>query len=96
MPRMQNALTYGLLQSRRLECRLRTPKMAGVEPKKEYVHMLNATLTATERTLCCLLETYQTPEGFRYSLCWTLSQAAAVYGIPVPCALARTVQVAPR
>ncbi|KAK9799400.1 hypothetical protein WJX73_002247 [Symbiochloris irregularis] len=52
-------------QARRLEVRLRTPKMAGVEPEKAYVHMLNATLTATERTLCCLLENYQTPEGLR-------------------------------
>ena len=25
--------------------------------------MLNATLTATERTLCCLVENYQTEEG---------------------------------
>jgi len=25
--------------------------------------MLNATLTATERTLCCILENYQTEEG---------------------------------
>jgi len=30
---------------------------------KQYVHMLNATLTATERTMCCLLENYQTPDG---------------------------------
>lgn len=52
-------------QSRRLDVRLRTPKMAGVEPKKEFVHMLNATLTATERTLCCLLENYQTTDGVR-------------------------------
>ena len=27
---------------------------------KQYVHMLNSTLTATERTLCCLVENYQT------------------------------------
>ena len=26
---------------------------------KQYVHMLNSTLTATERTLCCLVENYQ-------------------------------------
>jgi seryl-tRNA synthetase len=32
--------------------------------RKEYVHALNGTLTATERTLCCLLENFQTPEGF--------------------------------
>jgi len=25
--------------------------------------MLNGTLTATERTLCCILENYQTEEG---------------------------------
>ena len=55
------------VQSRRLDVRLRTPKMAGVEPKKEFVHMLNATLTATERTLCCLLENYQTTDGVRYA-----------------------------
>lgn len=32
---------------------------------KNYVHLLNSTLTATERTLCCILENYQTPEGVR-------------------------------
>jgi seryl-tRNA synthetase len=31
--------------------------------KQEYVHMLNSTLCATGRTLCCLLETYQTETG---------------------------------
>jgi seryl-tRNA synthetase len=25
--------------------------------------MLNSTLTATERTICCIIENYQTPEG---------------------------------
>lgn len=29
----------------------------------KYVHMLNATLCATQRTLCCILENYQTDEG---------------------------------
>ena len=47
-------------QSRNLEVRLRTPKAPGAEQRKDYVHMLNATMTATERTLCCLLENYQT------------------------------------
>lgn len=28
------------------------------------MHALNGTLCATERTLCCLLENFQTPEGF--------------------------------
>ena len=27
--------------------------------------MLNATLCATERTMCCIVENYQTPEGLR-------------------------------
>ena len=33
--------------------------------EKKYVHMLNATLCATERTMCCILENYQTEEGFK-------------------------------
>jgi hypothetical protein len=44
---------------------MRTPKGPGGEEKKAHVHMLNSTLTATERTLCCILENYQTPEGVR-------------------------------
>ncbi|TCD64894.1 Cytosolic seryl-tRNA synthetase [Steccherinum ochraceum] len=48
-------------QSRRLEVR------CGIKNKdqtrKVYVHMLNGTLCATERALCCLVENYQTPEG---------------------------------
>lgn len=31
----------------------------------DFVHMLNGTLCATERTLCCILENYQTPDGVR-------------------------------
>ena len=55
-------------QSRSLDIRLRTHKDKDKEKgkggdKKEYVHMLNGTLCATERTLCCILENYQTPEG---------------------------------
>ena len=34
------------------------------ETRKKYVHLLNCTLTATERTLCCLLENFQTEDGF--------------------------------
>lgn len=30
---------------------------------KQYVHMLNGTLCATTRTLCCILENYQTEKG---------------------------------
>lgn len=33
------------------------------EREKKYAHMLNSTLTATERTLCCLLENCQTDKG---------------------------------
>jgi len=31
--------------------------------EKKYVHMLNATLAATGRVICCILENFQTPEG---------------------------------
>ena len=48
-------------QSRRLEIRCGYKKLNDRE--KKYVHCLNSTLSATERTLCCLLENYQTPEG---------------------------------
>lgn len=32
---------------------------------KKYVHMLNSTLCATGRAICCLLETYQEADGVR-------------------------------
>ena len=31
--------------------------------------MLNATLCATERTMCCIVENYQTEEGVRVPKC---------------------------
>lgn len=49
-------------QSRSGEIRLRTSKQQTGD-SKVYVHMLNGTLCATERTLCCILENYQTEEG---------------------------------
>lgn len=52
-------------QSRHLDIRLRTPKNQGGESVKGFVHLLNSTMTATERTLCCVLENYQTPEGVK-------------------------------
>lgn len=52
-------------QARRLGIRLRSVKTPGVEAKKEYVHMLNSTLSATERTLCCLLENWQEEGGVK-------------------------------
>lgn len=30
---------------------------------KQYVHLLNSTLTATERTICSILENYQKEDG---------------------------------
>ncbi|EAY04790.1 seryl-tRNA synthetase family protein [Trichomonas vaginalis G3] len=50
-------------QSRKLDIRYGHGK--NKDGEKEYVHMLNATLCATERTLCCILENYQTPTGIR-------------------------------
>lgn len=47
-------------QSRKMDIRFRPSKQT---EEKEFVHMLNATLCATERTLCCILENYQTPDG---------------------------------
>jgi seryl-tRNA synthetase len=46
-------------QTRELEIRYGAGKKA-TDIKKTYVHALNATLCATERTLCCILENYQT------------------------------------
>lgn len=50
-------------QSRKLEVRCGLKKAS--DTKKVYVHMLNGTLCATERALCCVVENYQTPEGLR-------------------------------
>jgi seryl-tRNA synthetase len=47
-------------QSRALEIRFGSKKQT--DTKKTYVHALNATLCATTRTLCCILENYQTEE----------------------------------
>ncbi|KAH0908596.1 hypothetical protein HID58_031917 [Brassica napus] len=43
-------------QARRLEIRYGHKKS---NEETKYVHMLNSTLTATERTICCILENYQ-------------------------------------
>ncbi|KAL1958317.1 hypothetical protein VTO42DRAFT_4634 [Malbranchea cinnamomea] len=48
-------------QSRELEIRYGVKKTTDI--KKTYVHLLNATLCATERALCCILENYQTEDG---------------------------------
>jgi seryl-tRNA synthetase len=41
----------------------------GVGKDKKFVHMLNSTLVATTRTLCCILENYQTPNGVHVPEC---------------------------
>ncbi|XP_010679305.2 serine--tRNA ligase [Beta vulgaris subsp. vulgaris] len=48
-------------QSRKLE--IRYGQKTNNEQTKQYVHLLNSTLTATERTLCCILENYQKEDG---------------------------------
>ncbi|KAK9321166.1 hypothetical protein V1517DRAFT_327174 [Lipomyces orientalis] len=50
-------------QSRNLEIRCGIKKLN--QREKVYVHCLNSTLTATERTLCCILENYQTEDGLK-------------------------------
>lgn len=42
--------------------------------KNEYVHLLNSTLTATSRTLCCVLENFQTADGLRCVLCYFMNR----------------------
>ncbi|KAH7815044.1 putative Seryl-tRNA synthetase [Monocercomonoides exilis] len=51
-------------QARRLGIKLGQTGGADRSERK-YVHMLNATLCAIQRTMCCILETYQTPEGIK-------------------------------
>ncbi|RUS86079.1 hypothetical protein EGW08_006172 [Elysia chlorotica] len=53
-----NCLDY---QSRRLRIRYGQTKKMGQETS--YVHMLNATMCATTRVLCAILENYQTEDG---------------------------------
>ena len=48
-------------QSRRL--RIRYGQTKKMNQDAEYVHMLNATMCATTRTICCILENYQTEDG---------------------------------
>ncbi|KAM5441629.1 Cytosolic seryl-tRNA synthetase [Microsporum ferrugineum] len=48
-------------QTRELDIRFGSKKLTDV--KKNYCHALNATLCATERALCCILENYQQEDG---------------------------------
>ena len=53
-----NCLDY---QSRRL--RIRYGQTKKMNQDAEYVHMLNATMCATTRTICAILENYQTEDS---------------------------------
>jgi len=55
-----NCLDY---QSRRLAVRYGQTKKMGAQV--DYVHMLNATMCATTRVICAILENYQTETGIR-------------------------------
>lgn len=48
-------------QARRLEVQCGVKKQG--DARRTYVHMLNGTLCATERALCCVVENYQTETG---------------------------------
>jgi len=50
-------------QARRLEIRYGLKKMGDRE--KKYVHMLNSTLCATTRVICCIMENFQTESGVK-------------------------------
>ncbi|KAH8609441.1 tRNA synthetase class II core domain [Trypanosoma vivax] len=51
-------------QARSVNCRF-GPNLRGVAAQnvKEYCHMLNGTLCAVTRTMCCICENYQTEAG---------------------------------
>ncbi|KPI85537.1 putative seryl-tRNA synthetase [Leptomonas seymouri] len=51
-------------QSRGVNCRFGpNTKGTSANSTKEYCHMLNGTLCAVTRTMCCICENYQTEEG---------------------------------
>jgi len=51
-------------QSRAMDIKFGTKKKSELD-QSNFTHLLNSTLTATERTLCCILENYQTEEGLK-------------------------------
>ncbi len=60
------AVSHSCVKARRLDIRLRQNSGGSGEVLKNrgpHVHMLNSTLAATQRTMSCLLENHQTPEG---------------------------------
>lgn len=65
-------------QSRALEIRYGAKSQTDI--KKKYVHCLNATLCATTRTMCCILENYQTENVSNYSGEVTLKDSSDTMG----------------
>jgi|EP00670_Eutreptiella_braarudii_P003472 seryl-tRNA synthetase len=52
-------------QSRRVGARIGSGKKEGQANVKEHVHMLNSTLCAITRVMCCICETHQCAEGIQ-------------------------------
>jgi seryl-tRNA synthetase len=52
-------------QSRNVECIIGLVDKTGYEKVKNYAHMLNATLCAVTRTMCCICETHQNENGVK-------------------------------
>lgn len=74
-------------QSRALEIRFGAKSQT--DTKKKYVHCLNATLCATTRTMCCVLENYQTEEvsADQHRACGCVQRILTVFclqGLRVP------------
>lgn len=55
-------------QSRALEIRMAVKNLEKGQTTP-FVHLLNGTLCATERTMCCIVENYQTAEGLNIPEC---------------------------
>eukprot|EP00920_Eleutheroschizon_duboscqi_P023615 GHVT01058813.1.p1 GENE.GHVT01058813.1~~GHVT01058813.1.p1 ORF type:complete len:500 (-),score=53.50 GHVT01058813.1:4925-6424(-) len=70
-------------QSRSLDIRLGHKKLG--EREKKFVHLLNGTLVATQRCMCCILENYQTDKGVRVPRALIPYMAGAEF-IPYPSA----------
>jgi seryl-tRNA synthetase len=50
-------------QSRRLDIKFGKTSLKNQGQSAEFVHMLNCTMCASTRTLCCIVENYQTEDG---------------------------------
>ena len=52
-------------QSRRLSTRMAGQTSKKGDTEHSHVHMLNSTLCATTRAMCCIVENHQTADGVR-------------------------------